>query len=145
MIEVKSQENENGIEMKSMEREEMRKAVQKITHSLRKNTNVVNVCGIPNARVPIVKFVHFKTALSCDLSFKNRMAVLNSEFIRLCIELDSRIRPVMICIRYWASIYELSGGGHGGRPWKITNYALTMLIIFYLQVFDFYNSLHIIM
>ena len=123
----------------------MRKAVQKITHSLRKNSNVVNVCGIPNARVPIVKFVHFKTALSCDLSFKNRMGVLNSKFIRLCSEFDSRIRPVMICIRYWASIYELSGGGHGGRPWKITNYALTMLIIFYLQVFDFYKSLHIIL
>ena len=60
------------------------------------------------------------------------MAVLNTDFIRLCVEADSRIRIVMISIRYWASRNGLSGGG--SRGWKFTNYALSMLIIFYLQV-----------
>ena len=88
--------------------------------------------GVPAARVPIVKFIHIKTALSVDLSFRNPMAVLNTDFIRLCVEADSRIRIVMISIRYWASRNGLSGGG--SRGWKFTNYALSMLIIFYLQV-----------
>ena len=69
------------------------------------------------------------------------MAVMNTEFIRLCVQADSRIRTVMVAIRYWASIYGLSGGGRGGRTWKITNYALTMLIIFYLQVMKCLNDL----
>ena len=120
--------------VESLERNQMIKAVQDLTHGLRKNSNVVNVQGISGARVPIVKFDHQATNLSVDLSFKNRMAVLNTEFIRLCIEFDTRVRPVMMCIRYWASVHELSGGGQGGRPWKITNYALTMMIIFFLQV-----------
>ena len=127
--------------MESLAKGNQIRAVTKMTKNLRKNTSVVNVHCIPNARVPIVKFAHAETSLSCDLSFKNRMAVLNTEFIRLCIESDSRIRSVMMTIRYWASRYELSGGGHGGRPWKITNYALTMMIIFYLQVSIFKHEL----
>ena len=37
------------------------------------------------------------------------MACMNTEFIRLCVEADSRIRTVMVSIRYWAAIYGLSG------------------------------------
>ena len=99
------------------------------------------VTGIPAARVPIVKFIHLKSGLSIDLSFKNKMAVMNTEFIRCCVNADSRVRIVMVSVRYWASVYGLSGGGHGGRTWKITNYALTLLIIFYLQVRNHYFAL----
>ena len=95
--------------MESLAKGNQIRAVTKMTKNLRKNTSVVNVHCIPNARVPIVKFAHAETSLSCDLSFKNRMAVLNTEFIRLCIESDSRIRSVMMTIRYWASRYDLSG------------------------------------
>ena len=37
------------------------------------------------------------------------MACMNTEFIRMCVEADSRIRTVMVSIRYWAAIYGLSG------------------------------------
>ena len=131
--------NGKGSETNSISREEQKKACDIITKQLRTfRANVVcNVMGIPAARVPIVKFVHMKTGLSCDLSFKNPMAVMNTEFIRMCVQADSRIRTVMVAIRYWAATYGLSGGGRGGRTWKITNYALTMLIIFYMQVISF--------
>ena len=46
------------------------------------------------------------------------------------MEYDQRIHPLMMCIRYWAQKYELSGSG---KFQKITNYALTLMIIFYLQ------------
>lgn len=120
----------------SLSREEQRKAGSRITKQLRTLPKhlVANVLGVLNARVPIVKFIHVKTGLSVDLSFKNKMSVLNTEFIRLCVEADSRIRYVMVGVRYWAARQDLSGGGRGGRTWKITNYALTLLVIFYLQV-----------
>jgi DNA polymerase sigma len=121
--------------MSSIPRENQEDAARNVAKMLRNMRNVVTeVWCILSARVPIIKFVHVKTGLSCDLSFKNQMAVMNTEFIRLCVEADSRIRILMVSIRFWALKYELSGGGKGGRMWRITNYALTLLIIFYLQV-----------
>ena len=127
---------EQGPLIQSLSKETQVEACTSISKILRQHRSdvVSNVIGIPKARVPIVKFVHMKTGLSCDLSFKHKMSVLNTEWIRLCGEADSRARAVMVAIRYWASIYGLSGGGKGARVWKITNYALTLLIIFYLQV-----------
>lgn len=120
----------------SLSRDEQRKAGSRITKQLRTLPKhlVANVHGVLNARVPIVKFIHLKTGLSVDLSFKNKMSVLNTEFMRLCVEADARIRHIMVGVRYWAARHGLSGGGRGGRTWKITNYALTLLVIFYLQV-----------
>ena len=43
-----------------------------------------------NARTPILKFVHIDSGLKCDLSFSNRMALMNSKFIKTCLEVDSR-------------------------------------------------------
>ena len=43
-----------------------------------------------NARIPILKFVHISSGLKCDLSFSNRMALMNSKFIKKCLEVDSR-------------------------------------------------------
>ena len=43
-----------------------------------------------NARTPILKFVHIDSGLKCDLSFSNRMAWMNSKFIKKCLEVDSR-------------------------------------------------------
>eukprot|EP00088_Acartia_fossae_P044202 TRINITY_DN4685_c0_g1_i3.p1 TRINITY_DN4685_c0_g1~~TRINITY_DN4685_c0_g1_i3.p1 ORF type:complete len:792 (+),score=171.13 TRINITY_DN4685_c0_g1_i3:47-2422(+) len=85
---------------------------------------------ITGARVPIVKFIHRSTGINCDISFKNRASVLNSEYIRYCTEQDDRIRPLMMAIRLVCKRYEVAGGGGGC---KISNYALTMLIILYLQ------------
>ena len=46
--------------------------------------------NIPNARVPIIKFLHSKSGIHCDLSFSNRRALMNSRFIKMCLEVDSR-------------------------------------------------------
>ena len=46
--------------------------------------------AIFNARTPILKFVHVETGLKCDLSFGNKMALMNSKFIKKCSKLDVR-------------------------------------------------------
>ena len=101
-----------------------------ILSKLHEVPDFINITDILNARVPIVKFTSAQTGISCDISFRNRMSVLNTEFIRSCLEYDQRIHPLMMCIRYWAQKYKLSGSGKGQ---KIKNYALTLMIIFYLQ------------
>merc|ERR1719187_2496502 len=87
---------------------------------------------ILHARVPIVKFED-ATGIHCDINFRDRLGVCNSEFIRLCIEADGRIRPLMMTIRYFAKIHGITAEGSGVR---LSSYALTMLIIFYLQQID---------
>ena len=68
---MERKKTEKGVEAISITREEQKKACDSITKQLRNfRTKVVcNVMGIPAARVPIVKFVHIKSGLSCDLRF----------------------------------------------------------------------------
>ena len=46
-------------------------------------TQVSHVQQIRGAKVPIVKFMHVPSGLSCDVSFKNLMSVMNTSFIEL--------------------------------------------------------------
>ena len=49
-----------------------------------------NLKDVLNAHVPILKFSHIKSGIKCDLSFSNRMALMNSKFLRKCLEIDTR-------------------------------------------------------
>ena len=77
--------------------------------------------------MPIVKCRHIPSKTNCDFSFKNAFGVKNSGLIQFFITLDPRIRILIILIKFWGKIHELTGYN------KITNYALVMLIYFYLQ------------
>lgn len=103
------------------------KAAMKVLKEIPQCARLTPILG---ARVPILKFIHRPTGIHCDISFKNRASVRNTEFIRFCMEVDSRVRSVMVAVRYLTRHYSLSGGGGG---LKMSNYALTMLIILYLQ------------
>ena len=86
------------------------------------------------ARIPIVRFVHVESNLKCDLSFHNMMSVMNSKFLKMCQQADPRINTLMIVIKFWAEFQELSGSSSGrDRYRKMSNYALYILVIFFLQ------------
>ena len=106
-------------------------SVKKMASRLKTFSSFDNVVDIPNARVPIVKCSHVETSVKCDISFKNQLSVLNTQFIKSCMEYDPRIRPITMCIRFWAMKHYLSGNG---LEQKINNYALTLMIIFYFQI-----------
>jgi hypothetical protein len=86
-----------------------------------------SVFAIPKAKTPIVKFIHKPTGISCDLSIKNSLGVNNSALIKLYLSTDPRLLPFLTIIKYWAKKNELSGHG------KISNYALVMVALFYVQ------------
>ncbi|KAJ0175917.1 hypothetical protein K1T71_008091 [Dendrolimus kikuchii] len=85
------------------------------------------VISIPRANTPIVKFFHIPTKMNCDVSFKTTLGVQNSKLIAFLLHADPRLIPLSVVIKYWAKVHGLSGTG------KMTNYALTMMVIFYLQ------------
>eukprot|EP00092_Neocalanus_flemingeri_P000999 GFUD01001066.1.p1 GENE.GFUD01001066.1~~GFUD01001066.1.p1 ORF type:complete len:409 (+),score=64.65 GFUD01001066.1:100-1326(+) len=102
----------------------------KISKILAKGTEFVNIEAIPNARVPIVKAVHFSSGINCDLSFGNKASLWNTEFIRFCCLSDPRVRPLIMVVRYWGRMHGLVGREGNVR---LCNYALTMMVIAYLQ------------
>ncbi|XP_053608176.1 uncharacterized protein LOC128673997 isoform X2 [Plodia interpunctella] len=86
-----------------------------------------DVVAIPRANTPIVKFLHVPTKTACDLTFKTELGTKNSRLVAFLLHTDPRILPMAVVIKYWARVHDMSGSG------KLTNYALTMLLIFYLQ------------
>ncbi|XP_053986805.1 terminal uridylyltransferase Tailor-like [Hylaeus volcanicus] len=93
----------------------------------RKNYVFSNIVLIPRAKTPIIKFCYVKTDVSCDISFKNMLGIYKTYLIKHCISLDSRLKPLMMLIKYWARHFKISGTG------RISNFALVLIIIFYLQ------------
>ncbi|KAK2588356.1 hypothetical protein KPH14_004371 [Odynerus spinipes] len=106
----------------------MSKIFNKVKSIMYRMNNVfADIRPIPQAKTPIIKFCHVPTKISCDISFKNGFGVYNSQLIKHCLSIDNRIKPLIILIKYLARQYEISGCG------KMSNYALIILIIFYLQ------------
>ncbi|KAM3959710.1 speckle targeted PIP5K1A-regulated poly(A) polymerase isoform 1-T3 [Aphomia sociella] len=102
--------------------------VQQAARILRQYPDVFDeILPIPRANTPIVKFFHIPTGTNCDLTFKTELGARNSSLISFFLRADPRLIPIAVLIKYWAKVHDISGSG------KITNYALIMLIIFYLQ------------
>ncbi|XP_046430293.1 speckle targeted PIP5K1A-regulated poly(A) polymerase-like isoform X1 [Neodiprion fabricii] len=93
----------------------------------KRNNIFTDIVLIPNAKTPIIKFRHAPTNIFCDINFKNSLGVCNSHLIKYYLSLDVRLKPLMIIIKFWAELFGIAGMG------KISNYALTLLIIFFLQ------------
>ncbi|XP_068628339.1 poly(A) RNA polymerase, mitochondrial-like [Battus philenor] len=82
------------------------------------------------ARVPILKCTHQLAALHCDLTANNTTGVHMSELLWMFGCLDARIRPLVFVVRSWAKAVGLTSPHPG--PW-ITNFPLTLMVIFFLQ------------
>ena len=55
---------------------------QTISKVLENSEDFIKIEAVPNARVPIVKAIHFPSGVKCDISFGHKASLWNTEFIR---------------------------------------------------------------
>nr|CAD7411062.1 unnamed protein product [Timema cristinae] len=114
---------------------------------LQQHPDYEKVCDILWARTPIVKLLHAPTQLNCDLTFKNGLGVENTKLLRyrdeggriiapevttfvcdrLYTEYDERVKQLVLVVRLWSKLHMLTASN------KFTNYALTVMTLFYLM------------
>lgn len=85
---------------------------------------------ISQAKVPIVKYSQDFVGLECDLAVSNDVAVNMSELLYIFGNFDYRVRPLVFTVKIWARETNLTNDMPG--RW-ITNFSLTLLVLFYLQ------------
>ncbi|KAL7856829.1 hypothetical protein SRHO_G00157280 [Serrasalmus rhombeus] len=90
----------------------------------------VGVQKILNARVPLVRFSHQPSGFQCDLTANNRVAMKSTELLYVYGSLDARVRYLVFTVRCWARVHGITSGIPGA--W-ITNFSLTVLVLFFLQ------------
>lgn len=111
------------------------------------------VC-ISRAKVPIVKIWDPELKLACDMNVNNTLALENTRMVRTYVEIDDRVRPLAMTIKYWTRrrIVNDAGGLLDSRPYHLgqssnaryweafgntlSSYTWICLIIAFLQLRD---------
>ncbi|XP_035221553.1 poly(A) RNA polymerase, mitochondrial-like, partial [Stegodyphus dumicola] len=91
---------------------------------------IMNYGKILNARIPIFKFEQKILGLKCDISVNNMSAVLMSDILYFCGEIDHRVRPLIHAVKKWAKEACITAERPGSY---ITNFGLSLLVLFFLQ------------
>lgn len=105
-----------------------RKCTYRVAAALSESVLFDNVVNLSQPRIPIVKCVHKETGLKCDMNFSFLSGVENDQLIKNYLSVDNKLRSVMLVIKYWAQLHELTCKERG-----LSKYSLTMMFIFYLQ------------
>ncbi|XP_045480956.1 poly(A) RNA polymerase, mitochondrial-like [Harmonia axyridis] len=105
-----------------------RKCTYRVAAALSESVLFDNVVNLSQPRIPIVKCVHKETGLKCDMNFSFLSGVENDQLIKNYLSVDNKLRSVMLVIKYWAQLHELTCKERG-----FSKYSLTMMFIFYLQ------------
>lgn len=68
------------------------------------------VC-VNHAKVPIVKIWDPELELACDMNVNNTLALDNTRMIKTYVEIDERVRPLAMIIKYWTRKRILNDAG----------------------------------
>ncbi|KAF6834258.1 poly(A) RNA polymerase Cid11 [Colletotrichum plurivorum] len=90
------------------------------------------VC-ISAAKVPIVKIWDPELGLACDMNVNNTLALENTRMVRTYVEIDPRVRPMAMIIKYWTRKRIVNDAAFGGT---LSSYTWICLIIGFLQLRD---------
>ena len=108
-----------------------KKVLKKIARMLNED-GMKDVKLIANAKVPIVKCVDNQSMIPIDISVNNNLSAYNTELLRRYNKLDSRVKPFILAIKFWArnrGICEPTSG-------TFSSYAWTLIAINALQTME---------
>ncbi|KAI1824369.1 hypothetical protein F4861DRAFT_531014 [Xylaria intraflava] len=88
------------------------------------------VC-VASAKVPIVKIWDPDLELSCDMNVNNTLALENTRMIKTYVEIDERVRPLAMIVKYWTRRRILNDAAFGGT---LSSYTWICMIIAFLQL-----------
>jgi hypothetical protein len=107
---------------------DQKRLVRDIARALR-DENYVAIQPITRAKVPIVKCRDAVTKLPIDISVNNTLALRNTELIRAYVDLDPRVRDLVVLVKHWA-LHRGIADAFGGT---LSSYAWTVLALRFLQ------------
>lgn len=84
-------------------------------------------CSILGARVPLIRLVHRRHMITCDVNFTSKNGYYNSQYIKQVLSFDTRIKDVAIILKLWSKINHLN------EKMVMSSYCLVNLLFFFLQ------------
>ncbi|KAF2191535.1 hypothetical protein K469DRAFT_557178 [Zopfia rhizophila CBS 207.26] len=87
------------------------------------------VC-VPQAKVRIVKVWDPALKLACDMNVNNTLALENTRMIKTYVQIDDRVRPLAMIIKFWTKQRILNDAALGGT---ISSYTWICMILNFLQ------------
>jgi len=105
-----------------------KRLVRDIARALREE-NYTSIQPITRTKVPIVKCRDAVTHLPIDVSVNNTLALRNTELIRSYVQLDERVKGLVVFVKHWA-LHRGLADAFGGT---LSSYAWTVLALRHLQ------------
>ncbi|KAI8589428.1 hypothetical protein BDZ88DRAFT_146816 [Geranomyces variabilis] len=96
-----------------------------------KRHGMTEIYTVAAAKVPICKFYDPEYHVNCDINVNNPVALRNTEMIKEYVKIDSRVRPMMLVIKFWTRQRKLNDAAKGGT---LSSYCWAMMVLNFLQM-----------
>ncbi|KAL8824661.1 MAG: hypothetical protein Q9170_008085 [Blastenia crenularia] len=108
------------------------KMLEKVCHlaALLAEHGMERVVCVNHAKVPIVKIWDPELELACDMNVNNTLALENTRMIKTYVDIDERVRPLAMIIKYWTRKRILNDAALGGT---LSSYTWICMILNFLQ------------
>ncbi|KAI4139082.1 MAG: hypothetical protein LQ341_004368 [Variospora aurantia] len=108
------------------------KMLERVCHlaALLAEHGMERVVCVNHAKVPIVKIWDPELELACDMNVNNTLALDNTRMIKTYVEIDERVRPLAMIIKYWTRKRILNDAALGGT---LSSYTWICMILNFLQ------------
>ncbi|KAL9616271.1 MAG: hypothetical protein Q9160_008850 [Pyrenula sp. 1 TL-2023] len=97
------------------------------------DSGMEQVVCVSSAKVPIVKIWDPVLKLACDMNVNNPVALENTRMIRTYVDIDPRVRPLALIVKYWTRKRLLNDAALGAT---LSSYTWICMIISFLQTRD---------
>lgn len=88
------------------------------------------VC-VSSAKVPIVKIWDPELNLACDMNVNNTLALENTRMVLTYVNIDERVRPLAMIIKYWTRRRIINDAG---TPcFSVFSFSLSFSLVLYFS------------